>query len=83
VPDIPVFHLVRAVHMAGRCIDCGLCEDACPMDIPLRLLYQKVNQIVMNLFDYKTGTSVDQPPFSILGERVTLEPKPIQFAGGA
>jgi len=64
--------------MAGRCIDCGLCEAACPMDIPLRLLYQKVNQIVMDLFDYETGTSVEQPPFSILGDTVTLEPKPIE-----
>lgn len=79
-PDIPIFHLVRAVHMAGRCIDCGLCEDACPMDIPLRLLYRKVNKIVMDLFDYETGTSAEQPPFSILGDTVTLEPKPIQPA---
>ncbi len=80
LPDVPVFHLVRAVHMAGRCIDCGLCEAACPMDIPLRLLYQKVSQIVMDLFDYETGTSAEQPPFSILGDKVTLEPKPIEFA---
>jgi ferredoxin len=82
IPDVPIFHLVRAVHMAGRCIDCGLCEDACPMDIPLRLLYQKVSQIVLNLFDYKTGTSPDQPPFNLLGDRVTLEPKPIQPVSG-
>ena len=40
-PEVPLFHLIRAVHMAGRCIDCGLCEDACPVDIPLRLLYRK------------------------------------------
>jgi Na+-translocating ferredoxin:NAD+ oxidoreductase RnfC subunit len=66
--------------MAGRCIDCGLCEDACPMDIPLRLLYQKVNKIVMDTFDYETGTSAEQSPLSILGDTVKLEPKPIQPA---
>ena len=76
-PEVPVFHLVRAVHMAGRCIDCGLCEDACPVDIPLRLLYRKVNEIVVNVFDYETGTSASQSPFSILGDTVTLEPKPL------
>ncbi len=76
-PEIPIFHLVRAVHMAGRCIDCGLCEDACPVDIPLRLLYRKVNEIVADLFDYKTGMGPDQSPFSMLGEQVLLEPKPI------
>jgi formate dehydrogenase subunit beta len=77
-PEVPIFHLVRAVHMAGRCIDCGLCEDACPADIPLRLLYRKVNQIVKDVFDYETGTSPNQPPFSMLGEKVTLEPKPLK-----
>lgn len=76
-PEVPIFHLVRAVHMGGRCIDCGLCEDACPSDISLRLLYRKVNDIVSDVFDYKTGTSADQSPFNMLGEEVTLEPKPI------
>jgi len=76
-PEIPIFHLVRAVHMAGRCIDCGLCEEACPADIPLRLLYRKVDEIVQDVFDYKTGTNPDQSPFSVLGEKVVLEPTPI------
>ena len=76
-PEVPIFHLVRAVHMGGRCIDCGLCEDACPVDISLRLLYRKVNDIVSDVFDYKTGTSADQSPFNMLGEEVTLKPKPI------
>jgi formate dehydrogenase subunit beta len=76
-PEVPIFHLVRAVHMAGRCIDCGLCEDACPVDIPLRLLYRKVNEIVVDVFGYETGSSGAQSPFSIVGDKVTLEPKPL------
>jgi ferredoxin len=76
-PEVPIFHLVRAVHMAGRCVDCGLCEDACPADIPLRLLYRKVNEIVVDVFGYETGTNPGQAPFSILGDKVTLEPKPL------
>ena len=66
--------------MAGRCIDCGLCEAACPMDIPLRLLYGKVNQIVKDVFDYDTGSGTLDSPFNILGDTVTLEPKPIETA---
>ena len=27
----PIFHLTRAVHMIGRCIDCGLCIPECPV----------------------------------------------------
>ena len=76
-PEIPIFHLVRAVHMGGRCIDCGLCEDACPADIPLRLLYRKVNATVEDEFGYETGSRSDQSPFNLLGDEVTLEPKPL------
>jgi formate dehydrogenase subunit beta len=76
-PEAPIFHLVRAVHMAGRCIDCGLCEDACPVDIPLRLLYRKVNRLVKDIFDYKTGTDAGQSPFNMLGDKVSLELKPL------
>jgi ferredoxin len=75
--DVPIFHLIRATHMAGRCIDCGLCEDACPVDIPLRLLYREVNNIVSDIFDYQPGNGTDQSPFTIIGEKTVLEPKPM------
>jgi hypothetical protein len=32
---------------------------------------------VSDVFNYKTGTSADQSPFNMLGEEVTLKPKPI------
>ncbi len=54
-PEIPVFHHTRAMHMVGRCIDCGLCEEACPSGIPLRTLYKKVNSILDDKFDFTTG----------------------------
>jgi len=67
-PDNPTFHLTRAVHMAGRCIDCGLCEEACPADIPLRTLYKKVADIVHEAFGYRTGYELDKKsPFNIIG----------------
>jgi ferredoxin len=66
-PDNPTFHLVRAMHMVGRCIDCGLCEEACPADIPLRTLYKKIADIVSEEFGYKTGYSVDEKsPLNII-----------------
>ena len=54
-PENPVFHLTRAVHMVGRCIDCGLCNEVCPADIPLRTLYKKVAEIIDDEFHYRTG----------------------------
>ena len=67
-PEIPTFHLTRAVHMAGRCIDCGLCSEACPADIPLRTLYKKVADIINTQYDYRPGYSLGQKsPLNFLG----------------
>lgn len=68
-PEVPAFHLSRAFHMVGRCIDCGLCEEGCPVDIPLRTLYRKVREIVQELFDYLPGEDKEVvPPVQTLGD---------------
>jgi ferredoxin len=47
-PANPNFLMTRAMHMVGRslCIYCGLCEEVCPADIPLKSLYKLVARIV-------------------------------------
>lgn len=69
--DIPIFHLTRAMHMADRCVDCGLCEEACPSDIPLRLLYKKTAQIMNNEFGFTSGMEKNEKsPLSVMGPGV-------------
>jgi formate dehydrogenase subunit beta len=46
------WHLTRALHLAGRCVDCGECERACPAGIPLGLLNRKVAGIVAKRYGY-------------------------------
>lgn len=66
--DIPVFHLTRAMHMADRCIDCGLCEEACPSGIPLRLLYKKTAGIMNAEFGFTSGIDKNETsPLSMMG----------------
>jgi len=48
------FHLIRMFDVAGRCIDCGECEQVCPVDIPLRNLYRKVLKDGRELFGAPT-----------------------------
>jgi formate dehydrogenase (coenzyme F420) beta subunit len=69
-PENPIFHLTRAIHMAGRCIDCGLCNEACPADIPLRILYKKVADIVDEEHHYRPGYGdpKEKPPLNMLGD---------------
>jgi len=35
------WHIMRAMHMAGRCTDCEACANACPIGIPLNLLTKR------------------------------------------
>jgi formate dehydrogenase subunit beta len=68
-PEIPIFHLHKAYHMADRCIDCGLCEEACPMGIPVRKLYRKVRKSVKDLFGYIPGEKEEEKgPLEFLGD---------------
>jgi ferredoxin len=36
------YHIMRAMHMAGRCVDCGSCEAACPVGIPLNAITRRM-----------------------------------------
>lgn len=52
------WHLVRAMHLAGRCAGCAECERVCPMDIPLNLLNRKMARELKELFQSEAGFEV-------------------------
>ena len=60
--DNLIFQVIRNIHVAGRCTDCGECERACPVNIPLRSLSKRMYEIVDELFHYKAGTDKDAVP---------------------
>jgi ferredoxin len=57
------FHLGRAYHLAGRCIDCHECERVCPMEIPISLLNGKLIQEMQALFGHRAGLQPVPSPF--------------------
>lgn len=57
--DTALFHLMRAFHLAGRCVECGACERACPLGIDIRKLNRKLAKDVLDLYGYRAGTSLE------------------------
>ncbi len=49
------WNVMRAMHLAGRCVNCGDCSRACPVAIPLYLLNQKLISDVFANFNARSG----------------------------
>ena len=68
-PDI-MFQLIRLSHVADSCVNCGQCQDVCPMEIPLTRLYNCLNRELVRIFDYQPGVDVNQyPPLTIVTDQ--------------
>jgi ferredoxin len=51
------YHMVRAMHLAGRCVQCGDCGRACPVGIPVHLLTFNAEATVHAQFGQRAGAS--------------------------
>ena len=64
------WHIVRAMHLAGRCAGCAECERVCPMDIPLNLLNRKMAKELKEMFEHEAGFEIrEKGPLSSYDEK--------------
>jgi formate dehydrogenase subunit beta len=60
LPDTLLFHLTRLNHMATSCVGCGMCTEACPVDIPVGTVFRAVGEKVQAIFEYQPGRSLEE-----------------------
>ncbi len=77
-----MFHIIRAMHVAGRCTDCGECTRVCPENIPLHLLNRKVIKDINELYgEYQAGADDSLPPLNTYTTK-DVEPSIVKSRGG-
>lgn len=58
--DKIMFHVGRMAHMSLSCVSCGLCSDACPVDIPVAKIFGYVGSQTQDTFDYQAGNNLGE-----------------------
>jgi formate dehydrogenase subunit beta len=52
--------MTRLAHVGISCVGCGSCEDACPVNIPLGIIFKQVGEDVQGVFDYVPGRTLEE-----------------------
>jgi len=58
--DTLLFHLTRMNHMLLSCVGCGICEEACPNDIPIFKVFRTFGHNVQQIFNYVPGRDLEE-----------------------
>ncbi len=59
--DSLLFHVTRFNHMILSCVQCGLCEQACPSNIPLMDIITGIAENAQKEFEYLPGSDPEAP----------------------
>jgi len=79
-PDL-MWPMVRVVHVMDSCVNCGQCQDACSMSLPLSRLIFMLNREIAQVFRYEPGMdpSARPPCVSVTDEEAQIEATSLTF----
>ncbi|MCX6692937.1 MAG: Coenzyme F420 hydrogenase/dehydrogenase, beta subunit C-terminal domain [Methanomicrobiales archaeon] len=69
LPTDFMFHLIRFSHIADSCINCGQCEENCPMEIPNSLFMHAQQVELEKMFGHTPGVSMELPILALVDEK--------------
>lgn len=69
IPPHLMWPMVRVTHVMDSCVNCGQCQDACSMNLPLTRLIFMLNREIAGVFKYEPGMDLgDHPPCTFVTE---------------
>jgi formate dehydrogenase subunit beta len=63
-----MFHMIRFVHISDSCVNCGQCEEACPMEIRNSLYMHAIQQDLEKMFGHVPGIDMSLPALALVEE---------------
>jgi formate dehydrogenase subunit beta len=73
-PDV-MFPMIRITHVMDSCVNCGQCQDACTMELPLSQLIFLLSKKIDTIFKYEPGMDINKlPPLrTVTDEELSLD----------
>jgi formate dehydrogenase subunit beta len=81
VPPDVMFPMIRITHVMDSCVNCGQCQDACTMELPLSRLIFLLSKKIDAIFKYEPGMDVAKlPPLrTVTDEELSLSGVEVAF----
>jgi formate dehydrogenase subunit beta len=81
VPPNVMFPMIRITHVMDSCVNCGQCQDACTMELPLSRLIFLLSKKIDAIFKYEPGMDVAKlPPLrTVTDEELSLSGVEVAF----
>jgi formate dehydrogenase subunit beta len=81
VPPDVMFPMIRITHVMDSCVNCGQCQDACTMELPLSSLIFLLSRKIDAIFKYEPGMDVTKlPPLrTVTDEELSISSVEVTF----